>query len=100
MEKEEKPKLGADAWKQRLKKLEEGDELAKDAKDVPKGFCRKGCGRKVAPGTTAKGNPFRTCCRGCVMGFGHDLHCGNIDPAKVGPGMCKNGCGRKINPKA
>eukprot|EP00971_Amphidinium_carterae_P200554 3979741-Amphidinium_carterae.1 len=44
--------------------------------------CR-GCGRKVAPGVTAKGKPYKTCCRGCVMGFGHDLHCGNIDPSMV-----------------
>jgi hypothetical protein len=96
MESEEKPKLGADAWKKRLKELEKGED-SKDAENVPKGYCRKGCGRKVAPGTTAGGNAFKTCCRGCVMGFGHDLHCGNIDPSKVGPGMCKNGCGRRQN---
>lgn len=69
-----------------------------DAGDVPEGFCRKGCGRKVAPGVTDKGKPFRTCCRGCVMGFGHDLHCGNIDPELLGPGKCRNGCGRPVNP--
>merc|ERR1711924_458642 len=88
MEREEKHKLGADAWKQRLQ-----DIMAKvpDAKDVPEGHCCKGCGRQVAPGRTAAGKPFRTCCRGCAMGFGHDLTCGNIDPSKTGEGMCSNG---------
>eukprot|EP00927_Polykrikos_kofoidii_P079189 TRINITY_DN7597_c0_g1_i1.p1 TRINITY_DN7597_c0_g1~~TRINITY_DN7597_c0_g1_i1.p1 ORF type:complete len:662 (+),score=122.99 TRINITY_DN7597_c0_g1_i1:94-2079(+) len=95
MEAEEKAKLGAEAWKERLKDLME--KGVPDAKDVPEGYCRKGCGRKVAPGQTQRGKPFTTCCRGCVMGFGHDLHCGSIDPSKLGPGMCSNGCGRKVN---
>lgn len=94
MEKEEKHKLGADAWKQKMKDIE---AKVPDAKDVPEGYCCKGCGRPVAPGTTAGGKPFKTCCRGCAMGFGHDINCGNIDPSAVGPGMCANGCGRKVN---
>jgi len=95
MEAEEKHKLGADAWKSRLQ-----DIMSKvpDAKDVPEGFCRKGCCRKVAPGSTGAGRAFTTCCRGCAMGFGHDLNCGNIDAEKMGPGMCTNGCGLKVNP--
>eukprot|EP00927_Polykrikos_kofoidii_P062891 TRINITY_DN57695_c0_g1_i1.p1 TRINITY_DN57695_c0_g1~~TRINITY_DN57695_c0_g1_i1.p1 ORF type:complete len:663 (+),score=122.06 TRINITY_DN57695_c0_g1_i1:91-2079(+) len=96
MEKEEKAKLGAEAWKERLKGLME--KGVPDAKNVPEGHCRKGCGRLVAPGKTQKGRPFTTCCRGCVMGFGHDLHCGNVDANKLGPGLCSNGCGRKVNP--
>lgn len=95
MEQEEKHKLGADAWKERLQALM--DKGVPDAKDVPEGCCRKGCGRAVAPGLTRSGHPFSTCCRGCVMGFGHDLYCGNIDPALVGPGMCRNGCGKPVN---
>mmetsp|Transcript_43844 Transcript_43844/g.103674 ORF Transcript_43844/g.103674 Transcript_43844/m.103674 type:complete len:722 (+) Transcript_43844:65-2230(+) len=96
MKREEKQKLGEDAWKERLQAIME--KGVPDAKDVPEGFCRTGCGRQVAPGLTAKGKPFKTCCRGCVMGFGHDLHCGNIDPSMVGPGKCRNGCGRPVNP--
>merc|ERR1712032_594070 len=69
-----------------------------DAPDVKAGFCRKGCGRPVAPGKTRSGKNFDTCCRGCVLGFGHDLHCGKIDASKVGPGKCKYGCGRPVNP--
>ena len=38
----------------------------------------QGCGRQVAPGTTKRGKPFDTCCRGCVMGFGHDMTCGHL----------------------
>lgn len=95
MEKEEMHKMGADAWKKKLQ-----DVMAKvpDAKDVPEGHCCKGCGREVAPGVTGTGKPFKTCCRGCAMGFGHDLTCGNISAAAVGPGMCTNGCGKKVNP--
>eukprot|EP00913_Durusdinium_trenchii_P032966 g30861.t1 len=70
---------------------EEGGDL-----EVPPGYCRVGCGCKVAPGVTRAGRPFATCCRGCVMGFGHDQRCGQIDPSKVGPGLCKNGCGKKV----
>lgn len=72
--------LGGKAWQDRLQALqEEGGDL-----EVPEGFCRVGCGRRVAPGVTRAGRPFATCCRGCVMGFGHDQRCGQIDPTKAG----------------
>jgi len=86
--------LGGAAWQQRLQQLQEvGGDL-----DVPEGLCKVGCGRRVAPGVTRAGQPFTTCCRGCVMGFGHDRLCGQIDASKVGPGLCKNGCGLKVAP--
>merc|ERR1719335_1785687 len=86
-------KLGGKDWEARLKRLEEDDGGA----EVPEGFCKSGCGRRVAPGQTRSGKPYKTCCRGCVMGFGHDRICGKIDSAKVGPGLCKMGCGRKVH---
>lgn len=95
MEDEEQAKLGEGAWKEKLKAIME--KGAPDVRGVPKGFCRKGCGRKVQPGQTARGNPFTTCCRGCALGFGHDLTCNNVDPELVKPGMCLNGCGRPVN---
>jgi len=96
MEREERAKLGAKAWEERLHALME--KGTPDMEGVPPGFCKKGCGRPVAPGKTSRGNPFRTCCRGCVLGFGHDLICGNVDEKNLGPGLCKYGCGRPINP--
>lgn len=95
MQEQDVEKLGSEAWKKRLAALME--KGVPDATDVPAGFCKKGCGRKAAPGKTKNGKPFDTCCRGCVAGFGHDLTCGNVDPAKLGPGLCKNGCGRAVN---
>jgi len=95
MEKEEKSKLGEGAWKERLQAIM---DKVPDAKDVPPGYCRKGCGRPVHPGERSGGKKWTTCCRGCAMGFGHDMNCGNIDPKLVGPGMCMNGCGREVNP--
>lgn len=85
--------LGGAAWKKKLQELQEGG----GALDVPDGFCKVGCGRKAAPGVTRANRPFTTCCRGCIMGFGHDRMCGKIDESKVGPGLCKNGCGLKIS---
>lgn len=87
-------KLGSDAWVTRIQELQEdqGDI------DVPEGFCKNGCGRPVAPGVTRANKPFTTCCRGCIMGFGHDRLCGKIDASKVGPGLCMMGCGRKVAP--
>merc|ERR1711879_337398 len=80
-------------WKAKIQAImDKGPEAGR----VPPTFCRIGCGRKVAPGLTNNGNPYSTCCRGCVMGFGHDLRCGTIDESKVGKGLCKNGCGRKV----
>jgi len=96
MQEEEVAKLGEAAWKEKLAAIME--KGSPDVKGVPKGFCKKGCGRKVAPGTTAAGHPFSTCCRGCALGFGHDLVCGNIDAEKVKPGLCLNGCGRPVRP--
>jgi len=92
---EESSKLGEEAWKEKLKAIM---EKVPDVKGVPKGFCRKGCGRPVQPGKTGGGNDFTTCCRGCALGFGHNLTCGSIDPDSVKPGMCLNGCGRPVNP--
>merc|ERR1712032_1412735 len=91
---ERKERLGAGAWQDNLRKVME--KGVPDAKGVPEGYCRTGCGRPVAPGFTACGNKYRTCCRGCIMGFGHDLYCGNIDAELLGEGMCRNGCGRKV----
>jgi len=95
---EEIHQLGADAWKEKIRKLE--DACSSD--DVPAGYCKVGCGRKISPGLR-NGKPYSTCCRGCIMGFGHDIHCGCIDASKLGEGLCKNGCGRPIsklpNPK-
>lgn len=96
MQKEERAKLGAGAWEERLAALME--KGIPDAPGVQPGYCKKGCGRQVAQGTTKRGKPFDTCCRGCVMGFGHDMTCGNIDPALLGRGKCKHGCGRPVNP--
>lgn len=93
---EEKSKLGENAWKEKLKAIME--KGAPDVKGVPKGYCRKGCGRCAQPGSTSRGNPFTTCCRGCALGFGHDLACGNVDPEMLKPGLCINGCGRAVNP--
>jgi len=93
MRAEDMHKLGAEAWQQRLQTL----EAAVGSQEQIDGICRvAGCRRLVCPGVTRSGNPFTTCCRGCVMGFGHDLRCGTIDGSKVGKGLCKNGCGRKV----
>jgi len=95
MQKEEKEKLGADAWEKKMHAIMARE--VPDARGVPQGLCRKGCGRRVAPGLTRSGNPYSTCCRGCVLGFGHDLCCGSIDPELLGPGLCENGCGRPVH---
>eukprot|EP00929_Paragymnodinium_shiwhaense_P107489 TRINITY_DN7360_c0_g1_i1.p1 TRINITY_DN7360_c0_g1~~TRINITY_DN7360_c0_g1_i1.p1 ORF type:complete len:543 (+),score=63.90 TRINITY_DN7360_c0_g1_i1:94-1722(+) len=45
--------------------------------------CKFGCGMPVAPGRTARGNPFDTCCRACVLNQGlgvHDPTCGGKTP--------------------
>jgi hypothetical protein len=93
MKKESMHKLGGAEWKDRLAKLDEAGDA-----EVPTGYCKVGCGRPVAPGVTRSGRPYQTCCRGCIMGFGHDENCGKIDPTKVGVGLCKMGCGRKVAP--
>eukprot|EP00933_Yihiella_yeosuensis_P034602 TRINITY_DN28082_c0_g1_i1.p1 TRINITY_DN28082_c0_g1~~TRINITY_DN28082_c0_g1_i1.p1 ORF type:complete len:618 (-),score=133.68 TRINITY_DN28082_c0_g1_i1:115-1968(-) len=95
MRKEEISKLGADAWQERLKRLQESEEAGEI--EVQEGYCKQGCGRPVAPGLTSNGRPFKTCCRGCILGFGHDLRCGQIDASKVGEGLCKYGCGREVS---
>eukprot|EP00928_Gymnodinium_smaydae_P008913 TRINITY_DN13292_c0_g1_i1.p1 TRINITY_DN13292_c0_g1~~TRINITY_DN13292_c0_g1_i1.p1 ORF type:complete len:782 (+),score=186.38 TRINITY_DN13292_c0_g1_i1:80-2347(+) len=92
MSKEARNKLGGSDWRSRLTALQEGGGDL----EVPAGFCKVGCGRRIAPGVTSAGNAFTTCCRGCVMGFGHDRCCGRIDPTKVGPGLCKMGCGLPV----
>mmetsp|Transcript_37901 Transcript_37901/g.105462 ORF Transcript_37901/g.105462 Transcript_37901/m.105462 type:complete len:670 (-) Transcript_37901:70-2079(-) len=92
MKREDMHKMAGSTWEDRLSTLENSDLKV----EVPAGYCRVGCGRKVNPGTTRAGRPFTTCCKGCIMGFGHDTHCGKIDESKVGPGKCKNGCGRPV----
>ena len=51
----------------------------------------------MAKGKTGKGRAFQTCCKGCVMGFGHDLDCGEGLPA-CPPGACEMMCGRAVKP--
>mmetsp|Transcript_84479 Transcript_84479/g.239622 ORF Transcript_84479/g.239622 Transcript_84479/m.239622 type:complete len:678 (-) Transcript_84479:148-2181(-) len=91
MRNEDQHKMAGTTWMERLATLEKSGAV-----QVPEGFCKVGCGRKVNPGTTRNGKPFTTCCKGCIMGFGHDKNCGHIDPNKVGPGLCKHGCGRSV----
>lgn len=110
------------AWKDHLERIAE-----KNVPDAPApvahGLCVKGCSRPVRPGVGKNGKPFTTCCRGCAMGFGHDMSCGESakgaagDTAdgtgarvsgkgeqplrrtpSIGPGFCKHGCGRPVNP--
>mmetsp|Transcript_62417 Transcript_62417/g.145277 ORF Transcript_62417/g.145277 Transcript_62417/m.145277 type:complete len:678 (+) Transcript_62417:90-2123(+) len=92
MKREDQHKMAGSTWEDRLEQLERSGSKI----EVPEGFCRVGCGRKVHPGTTRAGRPFTTCCKGCIMGFGHDSQCGQIDASLVGPGKCKNGCGRAV----
>lgn len=92
MKREDTHKMAGSTWEDRLAMLEKSGVKI----EVPEGYCRVGCGRKVHPGTTRAGRPFTTCCKGCIMGFGHDSTCGKIDESMVGPGKCKNGCGRKV----
>jgi hypothetical protein len=74
-------------WKKKLSDLMHAPAAA----EVKAGTCVKGCGRPVAPGVYQRtGQPFRTCCRGCALGFGHDLRCG-VRPDERGP--CEKGCG-------
>jgi len=94
MTREEMTKLGEAAWKEKLRRVM--DQRTPDIAGVPHGFCTKGCGRQVHPGVTTSGRPFRTCCRGCALGFGHDLLCGSVDPESVREGLCVNGCGRPV----
>ncbi|CAJ1444226.1 unnamed protein product, partial [Effrenium voratum] len=80
------------AWKAKLKAMAE--RPSEDVK-VPEGFCVKGCGKPVADGLTKNGNPYKTCCRGCALGFGHDLRCGLKDGERP---PCKMGCGMLAAP--
>lgn len=75
-------------WKAKLKSLSES--RSEGGARVPEGYCIQGCGRKVAEGTARSGKPFKTCCRGCAMGFGHDLRCGLELGVRI---PCKMGCG-------
>lgn len=86
--------MGVAEWKAKLSKMQSLADL--DDGTVPEGICIKCRTRPVAPGVTKNGNPFKTCCKGCVMGFGHDAHCGKVDASKLGPGLCKMGCGRGV----
>jgi len=92
MQAEDKKKMAGTTWEDRLAKL----EALGHSVEIQPGYCKVGCGRKVNPATTRFGKPFTTCCKGCIMGFGHDANCGQIDASKCGPGLCKNGCGRAV----
>ena len=77
------------AWKAKLKAIGESPKAATGDAKIPPGFCMQGCGREVAPGEH-HGRPFKTCCRGCAMGFGHELRC----QARAGQRIpCKMNCG-------
>jgi len=89
-------RLGGASWQARLQQLQE--DMGDSDVEVPPGFCKSCRVRPVAPGVTRSGRPFVTCCRGCIMGFGHDMFCGQVDPSKVGPGLCNVGCGLKVRP--
>merc|ERR1711920_28702 len=91
------PRLGEAVWQDRLEKLNQCRE-GMSSFPTREGLCRNGCFRRVNPGCTRSGKPFVTCCRGCILGFGHDTDCGTIDASKTGPGLCQKGCGRKIRP--
>eukprot|EP00439_Symbiodinium_sp_Y106_P086448 s62_g33.t1 len=80
------------AWKAKLKAMAEGPS---EGVKVPAGLCVRGCGKPVAPGVTKHGNPYKTCCRGCALGFGHDLRCGLKDGERP---PCKMGCGMLAAP--
>jgi len=80
-------------WKAKLKDMCER-HLSTES-DVEEGFCVKGCGRRVAVGTTRSGRPFQTCCKGCALGFGHSLTCG-LAAGERPP--CKQGCGMLAAP--
>lgn len=92
MEAEDASDEKINAWKQKLKAMAEGPS---EGVKVPAGFCVKGCGKPVAPGLTKNGNPYKTCCRGCALGFGHDLRCGLKDGERP---PCKMGCGMLAAP--
>ena len=44
-------------------------------------LCERGCGHLVAEGKSKKGYAFKTCCRACATGKGHDDTC--LGPAEV-----------------
>jgi hypothetical protein len=116
MKKEDMHRFGEAAFKDKLLSVEGGGKDAdarkdtdagkdadagRDADVIPEGYCKKGCGLKVAPGVTGSGRPYSTCCKGCAMGFGHDLQCGRA--ALTGgsgypAGTCNRGCGRSRAP--
>eukprot|EP00927_Polykrikos_kofoidii_P062741 TRINITY_DN57544_c0_g1_i1.p1 TRINITY_DN57544_c0_g1~~TRINITY_DN57544_c0_g1_i1.p1 ORF type:complete len:663 (+),score=129.61 TRINITY_DN57544_c0_g1_i1:71-2059(+) len=77
------------AWRENLKAM---GNVPRDEEEVriPEGYCARGCGKPVAPGTTRSGHPFSTCCRGCAMGFGHDVRCNRQDDERI---PCKQMCG-------
>lgn len=87
MRSEKKATLSSKAFADQLKALE-------ISRVIPPGRCKQGCGRKIAAGLDPKGRPWQSCCRGCVMGFGHDQNCGQTGALLV-EGICINpGCGR------
>lgn len=93
-----------EAWKAKLKAMAEAPkkDRASTGASIPDGFCMKGCGRPVAPGSY-RGKPFKTCCRGCAMGFGHESRCGVQEgerpPCKIGCGcLAAPGTSRRGNP--
>jgi len=110
-----KPKVGTQEWRKRLVTLAEDsvadpaattipttsvptNQMMRNAPLVPHGLCRQGCGRSAAQGLSKRGKPMTTCCRGCALGFGHDMTCGSRTLSSVGPGKCRHGCGMDANP--
>jgi len=59
-------------WQERLSRLDHIPSFPPVAADM----CQLGCGRHARPGSTSEGSTWTTCCKGCVMGFGHDISCG------------------------
>jgi len=43
-------------------------------------LCTKGCGHPVALGVDRRGQPFRTCCKGCALGKPHSVGCPGASP--------------------
>lgn len=91
------------SWHDRLAVLQDlQDEEAAGcglatALKVSQGFCKVGCGRRVAQGESRSGVPYTTCCKGCVLGFGHDRKCGKHKTEQGGgESFCKSGCSFRV----
>ena len=54
-------------------------------------LCNKECGRVRAMGRQANGKFWKTCCKACGTGHGHNGSCAG---GAAGPPLCNKGCGR------